>query len=106
MIVICGSTPDVQNAVRWARYHDVPLRARSGGHSYEAFSVVDGGLVIDVGGLDSVTVDTARGEAIVGAGVKLLNLYKALSSHGVTIPAGTCRPSVSPGSRWAAALAC
>ena len=40
-IVICADTRDVQNAIRWARQEDFPLRARSGGHSYEAFSTVD-----------------------------------------------------------------
>src|SRR5215217_7949402 len=36
-IVVCDNTTDVGNAVRWARQEGVPLRARSGGHSYEAF---------------------------------------------------------------------
>ena len=68
----------------------MPLRARSGGHSYEAFSVVDDGLVIDVGGLTGVDVDVSRGEAVIGAGVRLLDCYRRLWEHGVTIPAGTC----------------
>jgi len=89
-IVVCSSTEDVQNAIRWAGYHAIPLRARSGGHSYEAYSVVDDGLVIDVGGLNGVVVDPARGEAVVGAGVRLLDLYRRLWDYGVTLPAGTC----------------
>lgn len=48
-IVVCDNATDVGNAVRWARQEGMPLSARSGGHSYEAFSVVDEGLVIDVG---------------------------------------------------------
>ena len=89
-IVVCDNTNDVRNAVRWARQERIPLRARSGGHSYEAFSVVDGGLVIDVGGLNQIDVDVSRGEAVVGAGVRLLDCYRRLWDHGVTIPAGTC----------------
>ena len=89
-IVVCDNTEDVENAVRWARQEGMPLRARSGGHSYEAFSVVDGGLVIDVGGLTDVDVDVSRGEAVIGAGVRLLDCYRRLWEHGVTIPAGTC----------------
>src|SRR5215218_9679373 len=50
-IVICDDAEDVQHAVRWARREGVPLSARSGGHSYEAFSVLDGGLVVDLSGL-------------------------------------------------------
>lgn len=93
VIVVCESIEDVQNAVRWARQQGIPLRARSGGHSYEAYSVVDDGLVVDLGGLTQITVDSARGEAIVGAGVRLIDLYRRLWDEGVTVPAGTC-PSI------------
>lgn len=92
-VVICGDTRDVQNAIRWTRQEGRPLRARSGGHSYEAFSTVDGGLVIDVSGLDRVVIDARRAEARVAAGVRLLDLYRRLQVHGLTLSAGTC-PSV------------
>ena len=90
VIVVCDNTRDVQHAVRWARQEGMPLRARSGGHSYEAFSVVDDGLVIDVGGLTGVDVDVSRGQAVIGAGVRMLDGYRRLWDHGVTIPGGTC----------------
>jgi len=43
-----------------------------------------------VGGLTGVEVDVSRGEAVIGAGVRLLDGYRRLWEHGVTIPAGTC----------------
>jgi FAD/FMN-containing dehydrogenase len=89
-IVVCDSVRDVQNAIRWARQHDLPFRVRSGGHSYEGFSTLDDGLVIDVGGLQEVSIDPERREAIVGAGVRLLECYRRLWAYGVTIPGGTC----------------
>lgn len=92
-IVICADTRDVQNAIRWARQEGIPLRARSGGHSYEAFSTVDDGLVVELGGLSEVVVDVRRGEARVGAGVRLGDLYRRLWEHRLTLTAGTC-PSV------------
>ena len=89
-IVVCSSAEDVQNAVRWARQQGIPLCARSGGHSYEAYSTLDGSLVIDVGGLTEVVVDTARGQAVVGAGVRMLDCYRRLWEYGVAIAGGTC----------------
>ncbi|MFN8589892.1 MAG: FAD-binding oxidoreductase [Thermomicrobiales bacterium] len=89
-IVVCSETADVQNAVRWAREQGVPLRARSGGHSYEAFSTLDDGLVIDLAGLQEVTIDPARGEATVGAGVRLGDLYQRLGEQGFALSAGSC----------------
>lgn len=46
-IVYCLETQDVINAVQWARRNHVPLRIRSGGHSYEGYSTGTGVLVID-----------------------------------------------------------
>ena len=92
-IVICDDARDVQHAIRWAREEGVPLSARSGGHSYEAFSVLDKGLVVDLGGLNAVDIDRQRSEAIVGAGVRLGDLYRRLGDDGLTLSAGTC-PSV------------
>ena len=88
-VVFCRSVRDVQTAVRWSRQHRLPLRARSGRHSYEAYSVLDGGVVIDVSPLNAVarTGDTAS----VGAGATLGQVYDALWADGqVTIPAGSC----------------
>jgi FAD/FMN-containing dehydrogenases len=43
VIVFCQRVQDVINAVKWARKNHVPIRARCGGHSYEAFSIVNKG---------------------------------------------------------------
>lgn len=89
-IIFCRSAADIAGAVRWARSHRVPLRARSGGHSYEGYSLVDDGLVIDVSALNGVRLDAAGQTARVGAGVRLLDLYETLAPHGVTVPGGSC----------------
>ncbi|MGK4000996.1 FAD-binding oxidoreductase [Sorangium sp. So ce1036] len=89
-IVFCQDAGDAANAVRWAAARGVEIRARSGRHCYEGFSVVDAGLVIDVSDLRGVRVDRERGVAVVGAGADLLTVYDALGQVGVTIPGGTC----------------
>jgi FAD/FMN-containing dehydrogenase len=87
---------DVRNAVRWAVKHDVPLRARSGGHSYAGYSTLKNGLVIDLRKLNGISVNRRSGVATIGAGAQLLNAYQALANAGATIPAGSC-PSVGVG---------
>ncbi|HTN83206.1 MAG TPA: FAD-binding oxidoreductase [Sorangium sp.] len=89
-VVFCQDAGDVANAVRWATARGVELRARSGRHCYEGFSVIDAGLVIDVSDLRSVRIDRERGVAVVGAGADLLTVYDALGQVGVTLPAGSC----------------
>lgn len=85
--------PDVAAAVRWAVGHDVPLRARSGGHSYAGYSTVPGGVVLDLRRLSRVTVNRRSGTATIGAGAQLIDVYAALARRGAVLPAGSC-PSV------------
>lgn len=89
-IVYCDVTRDVVNAIRWVRKHRLPFRIRGGGHSYEAFSLVDGGLVIDVSRMLKLQINKESRTAEVGAGFRSQQLYEALWNQGVTIPSGTC----------------
>lgn len=93
LIVYCQVPEDAMNAIQWVRIHKIPFRVRCGGHSYEAFSLLDGGLVIDVSELLHIEIDKEAGTARIGAGFRLKPLYEALWKQGVTIPGGTC-PSV------------
>ncbi|XEC95322.1 FAD-binding oxidoreductase [Paenibacillus tarimensis] len=89
-IVYCRNAQDVANAVLWARRNALPFRIRSGGHSYEAYSLIDNGLVIDVSGMNSIHIDKANGIARIGAGVRLMLLYETLWKYGLAVPGGTC----------------
>jgi FAD/FMN-containing dehydrogenase len=84
---------DVQAAVRWAVGHGVPLRARSGGHSYAGYSTLSNGVVLDLRKMNGISVNRRAGTATIGAGAQLIDVYTGLSHHGATIPAGSC-PSV------------
>ena len=69
-IVFCADAQDVVNAVAWAREQEgVALRARSGRHSLEGWSSLDGGLVIDVSRMKSIEIDEAARTATVGTGL-------------------------------------
>ena len=57
------------NAVEWAREEGIALRARSGRHSLEGWSSLDGGLVIDVSRMKSVEIDETARTATVGTGL-------------------------------------
>ncbi len=84
---------DVQTAVKWGVSRRVPLRARSGGHSYAGYSTLSGGMVLDLRNMSGVSVNTRQRTVTVGAGAQLIDVYSALAARGLTIPAGSC-PSV------------
>ena len=90
-IVYCYGVHDVQNDVLWSRGHGLPIRARSGGHSYEGYSLVDGGVVIDISKINQIDLDRSSGLVTIGAGAELLPIYQALWDRArVTIPGGSC----------------
>ncbi len=84
---------DTRAAVRWAVSNGVPLRAKSGGHSYAGYSTQSGGMVLDLRNMTGISVNTRNRTATIGAGAQLIDVYAALAARGVTIPAGSC-PSV------------
>ncbi len=88
-IVFCTDTADVVNALTWARRNTMPIRVRSGRHSLEGWSNVDGGLVIDVSGIKSAEIDSPQETATVGAGLNQLEAVTALGRAGLAAPTGT-----------------
>lgn len=90
-VVFCASVDDVRRAILWSRERGLPLRPRSGRHSYEGYSILNGGVVIDVSPLRAVHLDAAGGCAEIGAGANLGQVYDGLWDQGrVTIPGGGC----------------
>jgi FAD/FMN-containing dehydrogenase len=89
-ILFCNSESDVIKAVKWARQNKIAVSVRSGGHSYEAFSLIDKGAVIDVSDMTNITVNAAKTLAKVQSGVTLLPLCETLWEKRVVIPVGSC----------------
>jgi FAD binding domain/Berberine and berberine like len=89
-VAYCETAGDVRRCVLWSKRNCVPLRARSGGHSYGGWSTVQGGLVVDVGRMNGTTVDAAAKTARIGAGARLIDVYETLWERRRTIPAGSC----------------
>jgi len=89
-VVLCATPADVAATLAVAGRLGLRTAIRSGGHSVAGRSSTDG-VVLDVTPMGSVAV--AGEVATVGAGVRLGELYDALATHGLTIPAG-CGPTV------------
>lgn len=56
-MVRAANVDDVRRCLEFARKHSVPIAIRGGGHSYAGYGVADGALQIDLGAMNSVTVD-------------------------------------------------
>lgn len=88
-VVSVASVQDVVTALAFVRAHGLPLSVRAGGHSYLGGSAGPG-LVIDVRPMHQIDVDPVTQHATIGAGAALIDVYDALGSAGVSVPAGSC----------------
>jgi FAD/FMN-containing dehydrogenase len=84
---------DVRSAIRFTVAKGIPVRARSGGHSYAGYSTLSNGVVLDLRNLRSISVDKQAGTATIGGGAQLIDISSGLSKAGAVLPVGSC-PSV------------
>jgi len=90
VIVQAHDTDDVVAAIRYARANGHHVGVRSGGHSWVASHLRDGGLLLDVSRLDHCTVEPDRMTADVGPG-KVASVFAAeLDGQGLFFPSGHC----------------
>ena len=89
VIVRPADVGDVQEAVRYARRHGLSVSAKTGGHQFTGIAA-KADMVIDLGSFDSLRVNTAKREAIVGPAVSNSRLAAALDRHGLAFPVGHC----------------
>jgi FAD/FMN-containing dehydrogenase len=90
VIVQARNTDDVIAALRYARALGHHVGVRSGGHSWAASHLRDGGLLLDVSRLDHCTVDADRMIARVGPGKVASVFATKLDAQGLFFPAGHC----------------
>ncbi|MCH5674809.1 FAD-binding oxidoreductase [Streptomyces gilvus] len=87
-VAYAAHADDIRTTLAYARAHGIRVAIRNGGHSYAGWSSGNGKLILDVSELNRIRV--GGGQAVVGAGAKLIDVYRALTAKGVTIPAGSC----------------
>ena len=89
-IVSVRSAEEAAAAIRFAAANGLKVSPRGSGHHYEAAALRDGGLLLDLGGLDFIEIDAAAGTARIGAGVRGDALGERLAARGFAFPVGHC----------------
>ncbi|MGP3769696.1 FAD-binding oxidoreductase [Streptomyces sp. SDT5-1] len=96
-VLLAGSVADVQRGVRLAKEKGWTVAVRSGGHSWAAWSVRDGGLLIDLGVLRDMVYDEQTHIVTAGPATKGGDeLSPFLEQRGRFFNGGHC-PSVGIG---------
>ena len=89
-IVTVGSAAEAAAAVRFAAANGVAVSPRGGGHNYQASSLRDGTMLLDLGGLKRIEIDGENKTAKVGVGVEGGLLSERLAGEGLAFPVGHC----------------
>src|SRR3990172_3957786 len=88
VIVRAAGPGDVAPVIGHARATGLPLAIRGARHHIARTRTLDGGIVLDMGGLTSVSVDP-RGRLVrVEAGATLGDIDRATEPHGMAVPVG------------------
>ena len=90
LIVRCAGASDVARALDFAQNHNLPLAVRGGGHNRAGFSVCDGGVVIDLSGMNRVAVNAGQRVARAEAGSLVRDLDEATQRFGLATTSGGC----------------
>jgi FAD/FMN-containing dehydrogenase len=89
IIARCTGAADVQQAVNFAREHQLLTAVRAGGHSYSGKSSCDGGLMIDLQPMQGVRIDPETKRAYVESGSLLGQLDHECAAFRLATTAGT-----------------
>jgi FAD/FMN-containing dehydrogenase len=88
IVVRCGSPEEVARCIAFGREHSLPVAVRGGGHNGGGLGSVDDGIVIDLGGMADVAVDTGSNTVRVGGGATWGQVDGATAEHGRVTPSG------------------
>ena len=88
-IVHCRTTEDVQLSIAIARDCGLPLSVRGGGHHW-AGRALCAGIVIDLSGMNGVSVDADHRSAIISGGARAADLAAVTDPLHVAAVTGTC----------------
>jgi FAD/FMN-containing dehydrogenase len=88
LIARCADRDDVVAAVNFGRQQGLDIAIRCGGHNGPGLGSVDDGLVTDLSGLKTITVDPDSRTATIGGGCLLGDVDAATHEHGMATPGG------------------
>ncbi|MGH8930699.1 MAG: FAD-binding oxidoreductase [Egibacteraceae bacterium] len=88
IVAMCTSPADVAAAIAHSQQEALGITVRGGAHNTSGSAVTDGGLMINLSQMNSVTVDPDARRVRVGGGALLSDMDAATQKHGLATPGG------------------
>ena len=88
VIARCLNEADIAAAIAFAREHGLEIAVRGGGHNVSGRASVEGGVMIDLSLMKTVTVNAATRRAVAQGGVTWGEFNRATQEHGLATTGG------------------
>ncbi len=88
VIARCRNTSDVEEALAFAREHDLEVAVRGGGHNVAGRAVCDSGLMADLSPMKGIQVDPEARTARAEPGLTWAEFNGATAEHGLATTGG------------------
>ena len=88
IVVRCANSKDVSEAVLFAQSMSLEISVRGGGHGFSGNALTDGGLMIDLSFMKSVSIDPVGKRATAEGGVTWGEMDAATQKHGLAVVGG------------------
>jgi hypothetical protein len=88
LIARCADSEDVASCLHFARSQEMQVVVRGGGHNVAGSATCEGGLVLDLRGMNDVIVDPGARRVSVGGGTTIGELDTATEQFGLAVPMG------------------
>jgi FAD/FMN-containing dehydrogenase len=90
LIVRCAGVGDIISAVNFARINSIPVAVRGGGHNIAGNGACDGGLMLDMSRMKSVSVDPVNRIARAEPGLTWGEFDRETQAFGLATTGGIC----------------
>jgi FAD/FMN-containing dehydrogenase len=87
-IIRAANAKDIARTVQYARAQNLPIAIRGGGHNVAGNATCDQGVVLDLGQMKSVKVDSTAKTARAQGGATWADLDRATETFGLATPGG------------------
>lgn len=88
IIAQCACVDDVVRSIHVARHHGLEIAVRGGGHGVAGKALTEGGLVIDLRRMCSVSVNPSARTVTVGGGATMSHLDRGTEPYGLATTGG------------------
>jgi FAD/FMN-containing dehydrogenase len=88
VVIRPAGTQDVVRTVNFVRDNELELSIKGAGHNIAGLALTDGGITLDMSGMNAVDVDADRRMARIGPGCTLGDVDRATQEHGLATTLG------------------